>query len=296
MYRRDRATGRCYLLGVIMSAVPAIDPKLRRLIEQAGDLSIPLTELESQRALADLDVEIGRVKDMAMAVQLYVAKGGYNLRLKRPEKALAEYRLALQRLPGPSAYRGIVLSNRSAALMALGRYQEAANVCIEAARIPPDDPCVNLSNLAEALDRLGLRELALDTFAEALSVADLRSPRFCFGLAHQAAEIDLDAEAIELLARFVARREGADIGDRPALDVVREAIHAGLDVSRTPALEAVVTRSLAMADELSRIATVDHVEHSEAAEREALAVYESMGELRGRALAGTLGADERAKA
>jgi tetratricopeptide (TPR) repeat protein len=236
---------------------------------------------------------VGRV-DHATAGWIFAHLGkGYG-RLGKLEKALDELKLALQRLREPTPLRARVLSDRGWVLASLGRYQEAASSCIEAARIPGGDAIVNLANLAEALDRLGDREAALQVFREALATADLSKPRDCFATASGAAELGLDAEAVELFARFVAHKSGVALGGRSAIEVIRAASDddkgALMDM---PALHAAVRRATAMVDELARLgARGPGVEPPDAgASAEALDVFEATRRLREAAAAQVLPPD-----
>ncbi len=240
----------------------------------------------------------GRV-DHELAGFLFALMGLCYERLGRYEKALEEYKLALQRTPEPTPLRADILGNRGVALVYLGRYRDGATSLIEAARIPGGDQLAHLSNLAEALDRLGDREAALQVFQEALEAADLTQPRDCFRMAHQAAELGLDAEAVELFARFVARRTGLDVRERAAVEVIRAAKDEDKGtLKERPALDAAVRRAIAMTDELARLARLGPETNApnEGATAEALDVYEATRHLREEALAHIAETDGRGQA
>jgi tetratricopeptide (TPR) repeat protein len=260
-----------------------------------GDPSQPISEIELNRILRELRAVVERVDAGWILLQIGACYG----RLGRPAKALEECNRALQRLREPTELRAMALCNRGTALARLNRYQESALSCIEAARIPSGDRLLNLGNLAEALDRLGDRDAALQVFREALDIADFTKTRDCFVMAAQAAELGLDAEAVELFARFVARKTGADIGERSAVEIIRAATNEGQGaLNESPSLSAAIRRATAMADELTRLAARDPRAETpnEGAEADALDVLEATRHLREAAIAHVVEPDARGEA
>ena len=237
--------------------------------------------------------------DHTLAGWIFGQFGTCYCRLGRPDKALDEFKLALQRMREPTLLRARVLGDRGCALLSLSRYQEAALSCIEAARIPGGDQPVDLANLAEALDRLGDRAGALQVFRDALDGADLTVPRLCFGMANQAAELGLDPEAVELFARFVARKTGTELGERSAVEVIRAAKGEDLGaLNEKQALHAAIRRATALADELARLGAQEPEPEApnEGAEADAVDVFEATRSLREAAVARVVDPDDRGQA
>lgn len=270
-------------------AATALNPKLQEYNDLLVDVSRPIPEIKLTRILLDLQGMVDRV-DHATAGEIFALIGACYLRLKRSDKALDAYKLALQRLREPTEMRAMVLSNRAAALLRLGRYQEAANSCIESARIPSGYEPINLANLAEALDRLGDRSAALEVFQEAIATANLANANHCFGMAYQAAELGLDLEAVELFARFIAQERKMDLGKQSAIDIIR-AVRDEDDgaLEDMPALRDAIRRVMAMEDEVARLASLrgETETDDKAATADAMDVYEATLGLREAALVQT---------
>ena len=278
----------CYALLENM-AVAALDPKFTEYAELLADRSRPLSELELRRALRELEGMVARVADHQLVAFLYQLQAICHRRLGQPNKALDDFRRALQSLREPTPARADALCNQAAVLVDVGRYREAALSSLEASRIPEGYNHVTLGNLAEALYHLGETDAALQTFQEAIRLADITNPLHCFSVASQAAELGLDQDAVEMFARFVVLRNGGAGAGRPAIEVVGTASEedkAGL--KNVPVLDATLRRMTAMAAELSRLASQQSVEGDEAASGEALDIYEATRRLREEALAHVL--------
>src|SRR6185437_14742915 len=112
-------------------AAAALDLRLQRYNELLGDPSRPISEIELNRIVRELREMAGRV-DHEMAGYIFALMGLCYERLGRYEKALDEYKLALQRTPEPTPLRSDILGNRGVALVYLGKYQEGATSLIEA--------------------------------------------------------------------------------------------------------------------------------------------------------------------
>lgn len=278
----------CYALLENM-AVAAQDLKLAEYAALLCDRSRPVSELELHRILRELKRMAEHATDRQLAAELYNLQAICHRHLGQSNKALDDFRLALQRLREPTQARAKILCNQAAALLDAGRYRESAMSSLEASRIPEGYNHVTLSNLAEALYRLGETDAALQAFQEALRLADLTDPSHCFMMAYEAAELGLDQDAIELFARFVVRRNGGEGEGRPAIEVVGTASEedkAGL--KNVPALEATLRRMMAMTTELSRLASQQSGEGDEASSEQAHDVYEATRRLREEALAHVL--------
>ena len=270
-------------------AVAARDPKLNEYAELLCDFSRLLSELELRRIMRELKGMVARANDHQIVAELYNLQAIGHGRLGQPNRALDDYRLALQRLHAPTQARAMTLCNQAAALLEVGRYQEAALSSLEASKIPEGYTHATLVNLARALYFLGEGDAALQTFQEALRLADLTNPLHCFMMASQAAELGLDQDAVELFASFVVHRNGGKGEGRPAIEVIGAASEedkAGL--KNIPVLAATIRRMTAMATELSRLSAQHNVEGDDASSGEAHDVYEATRRLREEALAHVL--------
>jgi len=207
-------------------ALPVRDPKLIEYSRRVADRSQPISDLDLRRMLNDLKTMVERASHVDAAA-IFGVIGICYMRQRSFANAVESFRLALQRLPASTAGRATILCNFSAALIELGRYREAANACIEAARIDHVDMHVTLGNLAEALDRLGEREHSLAVMQEAIRVANFNDPYVCFAVALQCAELGLDHEAVEFCARFIALAHERELGNRSAVDLITGARNAG---------------------------------------------------------------------
>jgi tetratricopeptide (TPR) repeat protein len=269
-------------------AVAALDPRIQEYSALLCDRSQRVSELELRRISKDLEAMLARVVDPQLVSVVHDLRATCYERLGQPSKSLRELRLALQWLREPTPMRAAVLGNQAAAFLALARYREAALSSLEASRISGGYNHVNLANLAEALHHLGEPEAALRIFQEALGLADLANPSHCFAMAAEAAELGLDQDALELFARFLARRRGTDHDERSAIEIVRtSSVQERASLENAPILEATIQRMTAMADELARLPAHLDVE-GEASSPEAQDVYEATRRLREEALADLL--------
>jgi len=270
-------------------AVAALDPKLKEYAELLHDFSRVLSNLELRRILRELKSMVERAVDHEIVAFLYQLQATCHQRLGQANKALDDYRRALQRLREPTQARAETLSNQAGVLMYVGRYQEAALSSLEASRISGGYTHATLGKLAEALYRLGEIDAAVQTFQEALRLADLTNPSQCFMMANHAAELGLDQDAVELFARFIVRRNGGEGESRPAIEVIGSASEedkAGLE--NVQILDATIRRMTAMAAELARLSALPTVEGDEASSEDAHDVYEATHQLREDALAHVL--------
>ena len=278
----------CYALLRNM-AVAARDPKLAEYAELLCDFSRPVSELELRRILRELKGMSARAPDHETVAFLYNYQAICHQRLGQPQKALDDYRRALQRLREPTHARATALSNQATALMGLNRYQEAALSGLEASQIPEGYTYAILGNLAVALYYLGETDAASQTFQEALRLADLTDPLHCFTMAAQAAVLGLDQDAVDLFARFILRRNGAEEEGRSSIEVIATASEEdNVGLKNVRALDATIRRMTAMAAELSRLSAQHNVEDNEASSGEVSDVYEATRRLREEALAHAL--------
>jgi tetratricopeptide (TPR) repeat protein len=268
-------------------AALATDQKLIEFGERLTDLSVDLSELEIRGIMHELDAMSGR--DHGLDALLFGLRALCYVRMSRPDKAMEQNKLALQRARDPGM-RAQILSNQSGVLLTLGRPKEAAMAAVEAARIGHVHLGTTLGNLAEALVQLGERDAALDVFADAVEVTEFTNAARTFSAAVTAADIGCDADAVEFFARFVILREDVDRGNRSALDVIASASSSTLaSYSQKPALRSTIRRAMAFAAERARQSTVEDLADDEQARAEAMGVFEATKPLRDTAVALRLG-------
>lgn len=249
----------------------AFDMKLEEYGRRLADHSVPVPELELRSILREVSQLAGNAGDHNLDAYVYNLMGLCYVRLSKLDKAADQFRLALQRVREPGPRRAGILSNQAAAFLALGRFKEAAQAAIEAARYHRD--AVTLANLAESLARLGEFEMAEDVYADAVEALDTDktdNAARVFDLAVTAAEIGFDQKAIEMFSRFLVLR-GLASSPREASGI---SIASNEDVrvayEHIPALNAVIQRALAFEIERSRkyphdLTTSDeNPQHSEA--------------------------------
>ena len=140
--------------------IAARDPKLSEYAALLCDRSRPVSELELRRILRELDGMLAHTSEFEFTADLYNLQGICHAHLGQSNKAIDDFRRALQRLSGPTQSRAETLSNQANVLLGVGRYQEAALSSLEASRIPEGYTHVTLSTLAEALYRLGENDAA----------------------------------------------------------------------------------------------------------------------------------------
>ena len=139
--------------------------------------------------------------------------------------------------------RGEHLNNVGCQLLELDRAGEALDYLIAATEAPTDNPqrtrVIAFANIAEAFFQLGQIADARDAFQEAINSADPHNPFHQFMLATQAVTIGARSAALEFAARFAAIAAGTAIGNRSALDVLRDApahvldaLHENVQLSR----------------------------------------------------------------
>lgn len=206
------------------------------------DVVTPMTRQELRTALTRLR-EYQRSAPADELGIIFDTIGFICFRLERYAEGLDAHRNAARYDKG----RADFLNNAAACLIELGRYEEALTAIQEARKRPPMSPeidvCLQL-NLAEVRHLQGDRESARIAFEEA--VQKLESP-VALNLAHVASTasvLGFDDDAVEYAARSVAVAIGADLGETPALEFLRE---------HPEALTGVASRSASLAAAIERV-------------------------------------------
>lgn len=181
-------------------AATALDEKLTHMIAEAADYSRPLEEFRARALERDLR-HFAESGDFDIQAQAYLTLGAIFLRLGKYERALHELKLALQGAPSSAVVQHVAFTNQAAALINLGRFEEAVSACVRALKLNPTDAIV-YGNLAKALDRLGLRDEALQVFRDG-TAQDLQKEQGALKMANQAALLALDADALRLFYMHV---------------------------------------------------------------------------------------------
>jgi tetratricopeptide (TPR) repeat protein len=258
---------------------PALDTEtLRAYAERLGDKSKDISELDVRSIMRHIDTMIGH--DHLFDAWIFDVRALCYLRLNKPARAADQLRLALQRVKDPEM-RSILLCNQSAAYLDMGRPKEAAEVAVEAARVPHPYRAATLGNLAQALVLLGERPTAFDVVAESADETDFTNPAEIFLLARTAANVGADADAVEFFARYVAVHEHIERGDRTAIDIITSSGHeAQAAALRSPALLRAIRTAVAFATELTRPKLAEPIVDDDVANKEADEVFEATRGLR----------------
>ena len=263
-------------------ATPAL--KASAYLAEMHDLTTPPSAGRLEWIVADLK----RMLQTASVdpAPLHVALARAYQRLGRHEKALHHSRNAMHYAPKDPAHK----IQASVSLVHLGRPAEALDLLSEVEDLHGFNQVVLLGNTAEALADLGLLAEAREVFEEALLVANQDDALSVLILAMQAAEIDADREAVELFARYLRLRRGGPRGDEHPLSVIQSASDeqmAVLDQSSTRRLKAAVKKALAFGHALFDASPASLYaapkEELEAADADALAVYDDTLPLRSKA-------------
>jgi tetratricopeptide (TPR) repeat protein len=158
-----------------------------------------------------------------LRMDLYQVLGQVRWRLDDFEGALSAYRSAAYY--GPEY--GDPLSNMGCCYMALGQFDRALESFRQAltklASGSEDLKVRILANQAEAYFKLGDRASAHRLVNEALKAGNPKLPVTWLILAIQAAIVDLPDDAVEFMARHISLFNGREIGEEPAIEIVRTA-------------------------------------------------------------------------
>jgi len=266
----------------------ALDQRLVELANLVADVSRPITEMGAQPLRNELKQYIDRGVSPEIEAEIFRMQAVLSARTNKQERALEEIRLALQRVPSPGESRALILGDRSSILLQLDRFEEARTSAVEALGMPGGQTLPNYLILSDALIHLERREEAFDLFRTAVDKFDLTKELNCFLLSTAACSLGLDEDAVELFARFVAKRSGLEIGDRPALDVIKDASpEIQRLLTRNQGLLQSIIRVHAKTKELERLSKLP-IEDDGTPDDEARAVFDATRPLRARAIRAVL--------
>jgi len=222
--------------------------ELRREVgSRLHDMSLPMSRNELRRALT----ELRRAQSDAQAEEfgaLFTMIGMVYVRLDDPKSAIEAFRNAAHHEPTVADHPGHVAS----VLLRLTQFQPALDALRDARTKPHKHPgfeFVAWINTAEAYYGLGDGLAARLAFEEGVRHADPASHSDMFKLAHQAAIIDADDDAVEFFARYVTLAQGLERGELPAVEVIRQAPEElKVRLADLPPLAAAIERATARWD------------------------------------------------
>lgn len=214
---------------------------LERHLDWFADVSRSVDELAARRVIsAAEDLLPVALPEERAAVYTLIGLGQY--RAGRLDRALDAFRNALRVDRARSSHH----HNVAAVLIELGRSQEALRHLDDAQRLPTrskHDELIGAVNAAEASHRLGNRAAVVAAWRRAQTIATDGDPYDQFLLAHAAAQIGFDDDAVEHLARHVAASRGGALGDLAAVEYLRSVPQERLArVNEIPALRDALVR------------------------------------------------------
>jgi len=271
--------------------------KVTQYLRDLDDRTRPMTQLQLRSIIKDCKRTLEQVSSYE-AVPLYTAMA---FAARRLELYADGYRYAQCAAKlDPNSHVGKL--NLGAALVDVGKHYEAMDLFASLSGSDVVPGYLIFANTAECLARIGLNDDARSAFQDALSVANMSDPQVLIVLAEQAALIDAQDAALELVARAVARCTNTEMGERSALDIIADApIPLRQAIDEKSALRLAIERARAFAG-IPRFAmsTSEVIEnHSgedlELADRETMAVFEATKGMRSRANQAVLSEAENAR-
>lgn len=218
-------------------AQPAL--KLNEYGARLTDFSRELPELELRRMLLELERATKTLSGPDLA-NTYSLMGMALDRLGKPERALPEFKKSARIQPNHRHKLNLAKS-----YLRLGHLEDAVDVLAEVVDLDGRDVPA-LTCFAEALFRLGSLQDAREIFEQAISVADFTNPNEILTLAAHAAKVGIDAEAVELYARFLSVLSGVALADRPAVTFIEQVLASskGDALAYVPELKRAVERAM----------------------------------------------------
>lgn len=191
-------------------------------IEHITDRSLPMSKEQGQAYLTEIRAMLnGHVLTSEIRQTYNSALGVLLIRLGRPEEAIEYLTRVVDTRKAPGDF-----NNLGCAHLDAGELEEAILRFVEASRkiltetTSSEFQVTVWGNLAEAQYRSGFQQEAFASMQRALDALD-PSERFeHFLIAIQLAEVDLHAEATEFFARWLAMRDGIDMGEESAVDLL----------------------------------------------------------------------------
>lgn len=238
----------CYRLLV---ASPALEQK--PYAQHIEDLGVPLSEAQASEYLADLHATLRKdILPRWYRIHCTNLLGILLTRLGHYNEALSLYLKAVQQHPSVAT-----LSNAGMAHLCLGHPDEALDFLEKAwARLSNDegtsrDRVLVLSNITWVFWLVGHHEDAMSSVQMAIEAADPQDAFEQHVLANRLATMNHHHEAVEFFARSLALRQGFELGEESAADVLKRLRGQYEDVlEQNPALRDSVAFVLAFEEEL----------------------------------------------
>ncbi len=223
--------------------MPLAQKKIDLLLEELGPTAFAISPFRVHQIMRDAEglLQQGTSED---AGRIYHALAQGYSRLEQRELAFTAFRKA-SRLDAANPY---IKNGLGVGYFASGEPSSALEQWVQALDLLPEtenDPtrAVIFANIAEAFAVLGKPDYASEALAEAIRLAPKADANALALVAMQAAHIDEDDAALELLAQAFAIVRGVPRGDAPARTVVLETSDADrLKFALPPVLERLLAR------------------------------------------------------
>lgn len=187
------------------------------------DRGVPLSEAEVSDYLTDLQNTLKKdILPRWYRIHCTNLLGVLLTRVRRYEEALPFLNQAAQWAPS-----SVSLQNVGSAHAAIGHTEEAAAWFEKALALlrtnagSPRAHLILLGNLAVLNTEMGDHEQASSNMQEAIQVSDPMDPHDMHFLATRLASMDLHHEAVEFFARSLALRQGFEMGEESAANVLK---------------------------------------------------------------------------
>jgi tetratricopeptide (TPR) repeat protein len=221
---------------------------IRELSEPVADVSLPMSPGELRAALAKLR-RAQRDAPAELLAPLFCLIGTVCHRLCKFGEALDAHRNAARY----DSSNALHLINAANCLIELRRFREALDCLRDARARPRKGPGAELGiflTAAEVHHHLGEHSAARSAFDEALSHVDSASHAELFRVAIVAAAIGAEDDATELFARYLAVARGIELGETPAIELIRTSPQSlKTAIAEYPALRAALAHVGARHDE-----------------------------------------------
>lgn len=222
--------------------VTVVEELLREFDATIADPSVPMEENEVRHTLRKLRAAQRSAQPDEFA-RLFNTIGITCGRLKDYQGALDAHRNAAKYDQSTAMY----LNNAASALIELKRFDEALETLrrAHAKTVKSSDfEVLARLNASEAYFALGDEKAARREFLEGVMRADPTNRADMFVLSTQAAIIGADQEAVEFFARYIALATKTDLGDTPAVEIIRAApSETKARLVDLPALAGVIARA-----------------------------------------------------
>lgn len=231
--------------------MPVVATKTQQLLAAyepiLHDLTTPIDEFTLRRIVQEAERCLATAPGDECAA-LWGLVGMAHIRGGKIEKALKAFETAHRLAPHDSGFA----NNEANALAELGRHAEALQRLRKAREAPGVPPAMDFTlrlNESRVMVEVG-DPGARFAYAELITRVRNALPNDYLLLAALAAELRLDSDAVEFLARYLAHHTDTDLGEIPAVEFVRTMPPERRAVfARTPTLHESLMRAFAEYDE-----------------------------------------------